>query len=702
MGTLFNLPERKEKDIFSIVKKSQEYVKPKISIRGTSLEDRIKLIEQNIVKHDCLLLDTFDKALTYIHQIPKSPWISLDTETCGVSFEEQRQVVGLCIQLDGYKPAYIPVGHINNITEELDENQLSKGEFKEALLELYYMKDVRFIFHNYYYDAVALESACGEYFPCHVDTYIISCYLDENESHNLKDLYTKYVLNKEGEVDKFGQLFDGIPFCYIPQEIGMFYAAFDAQMTLDLWKFFEPFVTIGTKECEEYRLEKISNLIFDLEIPLLPHLAEMKVRGIEFDFKRAKELHDKYTKLRDEAKSKLESLIDEPINFNSPKQVAELLYDKMKLKDLSGERKTGAEFLEKMDHPVPKAIVEVKTYDKLLGSFIDKLTEVAQEDGHIHCNFNSQGALATGRFSSSDPNLQQIPSHFNDVRNMFKAMEGCKLMSVDISRQEILVSADTAEDDNLREAFHKNLDVYSHIASLAYKLPYEECLEFYPDGSVNMNGKERRKICKAVTLGLLYGKGTKATAEDLGITYEEAENIINDVFTAFPYLKMEIDKTNEFVKKYGYVESLSGRRRRLPDALLPEYEFPTKNKYEIAKIKAGLKRCRNFNEKLSYLHANNVKNNNGFIARAVRQAFNGRIQSEAAIMSKRALLNIFNNERLKELGVKVVLLIHDEEVIEFPAEYEEEVKEIAIKCVKDSWVYELEPDVDVAVMKNWE
>jgi len=700
MGTLFNLPERKEKDIFSIVKKSQEYVKPKISIRGTSLEDRIKLIEQNIVKHDCLLLDTFDKAMEYIHQ--KSSLCALDSETCGISFTEQRQVVGLCMKLDGYKPAYVPVGHINNITEELEPNQLSREEFKRLLLELYNMKDMKFVWHNYYYDAVALEAMCGKYFPCDVDTYIISCYLDENESHSLKDLYKKYVLEEDEEVDKFAQLFDGIPFCNIPIHIAKFYASFDAEMTLKLWKFFEPYVTIGTKECKEYRLEKISNLIFNLEIPLLPHLAEMKVRGIEFDFKRAKELHDKYKKLRDEAEEKLNSLIDEPINFNSPKQVAELLYDKMKLKDLSGERKTGAEFLEKMDHPVPKAIVEVKTYDKMLGTFIDKMAEMAQGDGCIHCNFNSQGALSTGRFSSSDPSLQQIPSHFNDIRNMFKARGGYKLMGLDFSKQEILIAAETADDDNLREAFHKNLDVYSHVASLAYKLPYEDCLEFYPDGTKNKEGKGRRGNCKQVLLGLLYGKGTKATAEDLRITYEEAENIINDVFTAFPKLKEEIEWTNKSVKKVGFVESLSGRRRRLPDALLPEYEFPTKNKYEIAKLKNGLKRCRSFNEKLGYLRANNIKNNNGFIARAIRQAFNGRIQSEAAIMSKRALLNIFKNKRLKELGVKVVLLIHDEEVVEFPIEHEEEVKEILTSCMQNSGDYKLVPGVDVAITKNWE
>ena len=286
---------------------------------------------------------------------------------------------------------------------------------------------------------------------------------------------------------------------------------------------------------------------------------------------------------------------------------------------------------------------------------------------------------------------------------MLKAQDGYSLMSCDFSKQEVVVSAETADDDNLREAFHKGLDVYSHMASLAYKLPYEDCLEFYQDGTTNKEGKEMRSKVKAVYLGTLYGKGIKATAEDLGITYEEAEKIVTDMFDAFPKLRDEIKWTNESVKKVGYVESLSGRRRRLPDALLPEYEYPTKNKYEIAKLRTGLKRCRSFNERLAYLHANNIKNNNGFIARAIRQALNGRIQSEAAIVTKRGMLNLFRNKRLSEIGAKIVLTIHDEVCLEFPKEYEKEVAELVTKCMSAGGVgFKLELKCDIKVMKNWE
>lgn len=700
-GLLFNIPKRKEVDPYSIIKKTQEYVPPKINIRGTSLADRIRTIEENIIEHPHLLLNSDKKFVEYMDKALKREYCALDTETTGLDFQDQKQIVGLCIMGDGLEPAYVPVGHIDNITEELEVNQVSVEYLKTQLLRLF-KSNVKLIYHNYYYDAVVLYFVCGIIPPIYFDTYPCSCLLNENESHSLKDLYMKYILEKDGEVDKFSELFNGIPFCNIPSHIGANYAAQDSKMTMDVFKFFLPFVTKGTPECEEYRLEKISDLLYDVEIPLLPILVDMKIRGIEFDFKRAKELHDKYTKLRDDAEDKLNSLTDIQVNFNSPAQVASLLYDHLKLPQIE-ERSTSAEVLEKLDHPVAKAIVEVKTYDKLLGTFIDKLTEQARNtNGKIHCNYNSNGAQSTGRLSSSNPNLQQIPSGFSDVRNMFYAGDGNIFIFSDYSKQEVLLSAITADDDELLHAFKENLDVYSHVASLAYKVPYEDCLEHNPDGSVNKEGKQRRKNCKAIVLGLLYGKGTKAISEDLGITYDEAQAIVDDIFTAFPKLAQEIKKTEEQVKKYGMVESISGRRRRLPDAQLPEYEFPTKDKYEIARLKSGIRQCRSFNDKMSYLARNNIKNNSGFIARAVRQAFNGRIQSEAAVVTKRALINIANNKRLQELGAKLVLTIHDENGLICRIEDREEVAKIMVDCMVSAGIgFKVPLTCDVEFNVNW-
>lgn len=700
MSLLFQIPKRKEDDIYSIVKKTTEYVPPKINIRGTSLADRIKTIEDNIIEHPHLLLNTDELFIEYVDSIMNDEYAAIDTETVGLSFNDQKVMVGLCIMGSEHKPAYVPIGHIDNITEELEPKQVSKDCMKEQLLRLFNSK-IKFIYHNYYYDAVVLYFACGVIPPIYQDTLIISHYLNENESHSLKDLYVKYVLDKEGEVDKFSELFDGIPFCNIPSHIGANYAAQDAKMTMDLFKFFLPFITRGTPECDEYRLEKISDLLYDVEIPLLPILVDMKIRGIEFDFKRAKELHDKYTKLRDDAEAKLNSLIDIPVNFNSPAQVATLLYDHLKLQQIDG-RSTSADVLGKLDHPVAKAIVEVKTYDKLLGTFIDKLTEVARNtDGKIHGNFNSCGT-ATKRFSSNSPNQQQLPSKYNEIRNMYYAGDGNVFIGCDVSKQEIVVAAETSDDDNLREAFYKGLDVYSHMASLAFKVPYEDCLEHYPDGTINKEGKNRRKQSKAVLLGINYGKGTKATAEDLGISYEEAQKIIDDIKSAFPKLAEEIKWTEEQVKKFGMVESLSGVRRRLPDAQLPEYEFPTKDKYEIARLKSGIKKCRSFGERMDFIRRNNIKNNTGFISRAIREAFNSRIQSESAIMTKRGMLNIATNQRLQELGVKLVLTIHDEVIVTCPEQYKEGAAELVVKCMQAGAVgFKLGITCDVVFEKHW-
>lgn len=700
MNLLFQIPKRKEVDPYSIIKKTQEYVPPKINIRGTSLADRIKTIEDNIIEHPHLLLNSDKKFVEYMDKALKSTYCALDTETTGLDFQDQKQIVGLCIMGDGLEPAYVPVGHIDNITEELETEQVSMWCLKTQLLRLF-RSSVKLIYHNYYYDAVVLYFVCGIIPPIYQDTLIISHYLNENESHSLKDLYMKYILEKDGEVDKFSELFNGIPFCNIPSHIGANYAAQDSKMTMDVFKFFLPFVTKGTPECEEYRLEKISDLLYDVEIPLLPILVDMKIRGIEFDFKRAKELHDKYTKLRDDAEDKLNSLIDIQVNFNSPAQVASLLYDHLKLPQIE-ERSTSAEVLEKLDHPVAKAIVEVKTYDKLLGTFIDKLTEVARNtNGRIHGNFNPCGTV-TKRFSSNNPNQQQLPSKFNEVRTMYYAGDNNVFIGCDVSKQEIVVAAETSDDDNLREAFYKGLDVYSHMASLAFKVPYEQCVEHNPDGTINKEGKIRRKQSKAVLLGINYGKGTRATAEDLGITYDEAQKIIDDIKTAFPKLAEEIKWTEEQVKKYGMVESMSGVRRRLPDAQLPEYEFPTKDKYEIARLKAGIRQCRSFQDKLDYVRRNNIKNNSGFIAKAVREAFNSRIQGESAIMTKRGMLNIANNKRLQEIGAKLVLTIHDEVIVTCPEQYKEEAARIIVRCMQEGAVgFQLVISCDVVFEKHW-
>ena len=299
-------------------------------------------------------------------------------------------------------------------------------------------------------------------------------------------------------------------------------------------------------------------------------------------------------------------------------------------------------------------------------------------------------------------NLQNIPSQYGEIRNMFYAGEDRVMLSCDYSKQEIVVAAFTAEDENLKEAFHKDLDIYSHVASLAFKLPYEDCLEHYPDGKVNKEGKKRRKQAKAVVLGLLYSKGVKATAEDLGITYQEAENIINDVFTAFPKLAEEIKKTEKEVVAKGMVNSISGRRRRLPDAQLPEYEFPTKDKYEIAKLKAGIKRCRNYYELQTYLSRNAIKSNKGFIARALRQSFNARIQGESSVIMKRAMINIANNDELKRLGCKIMITIHDECVVTCPKENAERVAElVSSEMIEAGGVCKELLKCDVEVMENW-
>lgn len=256
---------------------------------------------------------------------------------------------------------------------------------------------------------------------------------------------------------------------------------------------------------------------------------------------------------------------------------------------------------------------------------------------------------------------------------MYVPTKGEVMISMDAKKQEVLIAAETAKDDNMLESFRQNLDVYSYLASQIYDVSYEDCLEFYPDGTTNKEGKKRRKHAKCILLGLMYGKGVRAVGEDVNISFEKAQELVDKFFASFPALKKAIDQTYADLHTKGYVETMDGYRRRLPDALLPKYEIKLPTQLEL-----------NLNAKTYYtnLYMNKLKNcksmkeenvivseakklgiiihcNGGKIAKAERECWNARIQGQGSICNKRMMLNIFNNKRLTELNTKIILTVHD-------------------------------------------
>jgi len=438
-------------------------------------------------------------------------------------------------------------------------------------------------------------------------------------------------------------------------------------------------------------------------------------------------------------KSKLEQL-DEvltPDSLASPTQLAILLYSVLKVPVVNTEKPeaTGEEELQaiikKAESPLAKtlcsAMLERRELAKLLNAFIDTLPSKVNIDNRIHCHFNQYGA-ATGRFSSSDPNLQQIPSHNKEIRMLFRAKDGYMLLGSDFSQQEPRLLSQFSQDTNMINAYKNGKDLYATIAMGVYHNNYEDNLELYPDGTLNPEGKKRRSNCKSLLLGIMYGRGTASIAEQIKGTVEEAQEIVDNFYKSFPEVKKWIQQSEDFAKENGYVEDLWGRRRRLPDILLPQFTIRYLNKnmangdfnpfIGCENRTTGDKLIKSYEEKLSKIKGRkqyeNIKqealqngieiiNNGGFISQAQRQCVNARIQGSAASMTKKAMIKIYNDKELRDLGFRLAIGVHDELIGEVPEQNVERAAELLTydmkSCAEDKVSVPFKCDADISY--NW-
>jgi DNA polymerase I-like protein with 3'-5' exonuclease and polymerase domains len=427
--------------------------------------------------------------------------------------------------------------------------------------------------------------------------------------------------------------------------------------------------------------------------------------------------------------------LSDPINIGSSTQLAILLYDILGIEppDKKSPRGTGVDILQKIDNPICKAVLEYRTVSKLITTYIDKLPNcVNPKDGRIHCNFNQYGA-DTGRFSSSDPNLQNIPSHNKDIRKMFKAQDGYILMSSDYSSQEpkcLAALCAKAGDPQMLNTFLAGKDLYSEIASKAFNVPYDDCREFRPDGTTNEQGKGRRSQAKGILLGVLYGRGVSSIAEQLHTTTKKAQEIKDSVFKGFPAIK-EFEKASlEMAEDVGYVTTVCGRKRRLPDLQLPEFEFKWKDGYpkdddlldfdnEDEEVSTEvppdiqdyyLRKLSNayFTQKRRIFEEASAEgvqiiDNGGKIADAERQCVNSRIQGSAADLTKLAMIELNNNARLKELGFRLLIPVHDEVIAECPEENVKECSQLLASTMSHAAeeILKMPIKCDVEITRSW-
>lgn len=762
MSGLFNLPPRATRAGDSLLaKKASKAAKANagISIKGGGgLLERISTISAMVNKNLGKYADRYDIIREedvfekYIDDCIEQGVISIDTETNSLD-PITCTLAGLCLYTTGNKAVYVPLHHVSYVTGIEIENQVS-DEFAAAQMQRLVDNNVKVIMFNAKFDVRVIKNQLGVELVPHWDCYIGARLLNENEpENNLKALHKKYCLNGEGDAFTFDSLFKGIPFTHIPVNTGYLYAARDAEITYEYYEFQRPFLTENDPVCIERDLTGPAFVFNHIEMPLINIVAEMEDNGIAFDFDFADSLSKEYNAKLKEAEEKFYKECDKfgealdnyrerrgaankleyPINISSPTQIAIMLYDVLEIKPVDKEkpRGTGEEILQKIDHPVAKAILEYRGVAKLLSTYIDKMpTIVNPKTGRIHASFNQMGA-DTGRFSSSDPNMQNIPSHNDEIRKMFRASEGHVLLSSDYSAQEPRLTAHMSGDEKMIAAYKAGKDLYVEIASIAYNLPYDECKEFREDGTRNPDGKERRGAAKAIVLGVCYGKGVPAIAEDLGVSRKKAQEIYDKVMVSFPGLKQFMEDSENMARDYGFVTTVWGRKRRLPNMQLEPYEFTyiggvpkdfdplfddedefddgplevdeaTKQRYinvlnrtysrkekEVIKAKAK-------NEGIL------IKDNGGYIAEATRQCVNSRIQGSAADQTKLAMILVGNDKKLKELGFKLLLAVHDELIGECPRENAKEVADrfsmLMVEAAKDLVV---PSKCDVEITECW-
>ena len=505
--------------------------------RGKNMLNTLESIKFNVNKYLGKYKDKVEACrdinayISYIDKAIEFGYISIDTETDGLD-PLINNVLGVCLYVPGQKAIYAPTNHRSYITGNLLNNQIPKDVITEQFNRI---KDagVKIIMHNGKFDKRMILSNYKVDLTVYWDTMIAAKLLNNLDKAALKWQYAKYIRNESQEYD-FDSLFKEIEFAYVPVDIAGLYGATDPLITWDLYEY-------QIKEFKKY--PRVYDLFKNLEMPLIDVVCEMENTGICLDLNYAQELHEKYHKLKKECMQVVTKELEKykpqidlymlknpkgkftiPVNVDSPTQLAILLYDiiQVGVLDKDSPRGTGVEILEKWGTPLAKAILEYRTVTKLLTTYIDKLPySLNPNTNRLHASFiqvkDDKNGTDTGRFASADPNLQNIPSHNKEIRKLFVASPGYALIGSDYSQQEPKLLTHFSQDENMAKAYADGKDLYATIAAQAFDRKYEDCLEFYPEGTVikekgkevvcgykthtNKVGKEYRSQAKSILLG---------------------------------------------------------------------------------------------------------------------------------------------------------------------------------------------------------
>lgn len=601
---------------------------------------------QNLARLETLncnyqLVDSEEKRADLLQKLLTTDFFSLDTETTGTD-PITAELVGMSFSTTENEAFYVPV------PAERSEAQKIVDEFRPALEKEGVMK----IGQNIKYDMLVLGNYGAEVRGPLFDTMVAHYVLQPELRHNMDYLAEIYLHYQTIHIDELigpkgkGQknMRDLSP------EAVYNYACEDADVTLKLKHVLE----------QELKTQGAERLFYDIEMPLVPVLAYMERNGVRVDTEALKQTSEHFTARMNQIEEEVHRLAGTDFNIASPKQVGEVLFDRLRIVEKAKKTKTGQyvtseEVLESLrgKHPIVGKILEHRGLKKLLGTYIDALPLlINKQTGKIHTSFN-QTVTATGRLSSSNPNLQNIPIRNEDGKEIRKAFipdDGCEFFSADYSQIELRIMAHLSGDKNMIAAFLEGDDIHAATAAKVYKIGIDEVT------------REQRSKAKTANFGIIYGISVFGLAERMNVDRKEAKGLIDGYFETYPQIKEYMDRSIDVAREQGYIETIFGRKRYLPD----------------------------------------INSRNAVVrGYAERNAINAPIQGSAADIIKVAMVRIFRRFREEKIQSKMILQVHDELNFSVWPEEKEKVQQIVIEEMENAYRMQVPLRADCGWGKNW-
>jgi len=584
---------------------------------------------------------SLDRLRTWIERARELGLIALDVETSSLD-PMQAQLCGFSLAVAPNEACYVPLAHRQGgdggsgslFQGEIVPDQIAEADALAAMKPLLEDFGVIKIGQNFKFDWQVFALRGIEIAP-YDDTMLMSYVVDAGRSdHGLDPLARRYFNHQTidfNEVTKAGK--SKVTFDCVEINKATEYAAEDADVTLRLWQVLKP----------RLAAEHVLNVYETLERPLLRVLAAMERRGISVDRQVLSRLSGEFAQEAGGLEAEINKLAGEPVNVGSPKQIGDILFGKLGLpggtRTKTGQWATGARMLEDLaeqGHELPQKILDWRQVSKLKSTYTDALPGFVNPTTHrVHTSY-ALASTTTGRLSSSEPNLQNIPIRTEDgrkIRRAFIASPGMKLVSADYSQIELRLLAEIAGIEQLRKAFRDGLDIHAMTASEMFGVPVK-----------NMPGEIRRRA-KAINFGIIYGISAFGLANQLGIAREEAGAYIRKYFERFPGIRDYMEDTKAFAKKHGFVATLFGRKCHYPD------------------IAASKPSIRAFNE---------------------RAAINATLQGSAADIIRRAMIRMDPALAKKKLSAQMLLQVHDELVFEVPDDEVEKTLPVVAQVMIDA------------------